>query len=497
MRVLPSSRIAKTLFVLAALGLGACQDRREGAIAVGVIGDRPTLSDSVDGPLDPPQALLRANVAQGLVQFDANGQIVPGLAERWNVTDDGLSYIFRLRGGEWPDGTAISAHQVARILRRQIGRSSRNPLRDAMGAVEEIVAMTDRVLEIRLSAPRPNLLQILAQPELAVVRDGQGAGPFRIAGDAADGIRLVRSVAEDEDGGDEEEAEREDQVLLYARSPSDAVRLFAAGRLDLVLGGTFDDLPVTGVAELPRGAIQFDPAAGLFGLVPARTGGPLDDPDLRRLLIRAVDREALIAAFGVPGLLPRATLLEQGLDGVTTAEPPEWLGVPIADRRAAMAAQARRLVGDDAPLTLRIALPDGPGSELLLNRLASDWSVLGIGVERAAPGTPADLRLVDAVAPSISPAWYLRQFRCTEVPICDERADELIAAARAAPVAPQRTALLAEAARLADEAALFIPLTAPIRWSLVADRVQGFAVNRFARHSLTALDERVERRRPE
>ena len=45
--------------------------------------------------------------------------------------------------------------------------------------------MTDRVLEIRLRAPRPNLLQLLAQPEFALVRNGQGSGPFAIAGQAA------------------------------------------------------------------------------------------------------------------------------------------------------------------------------------------------------------------------------------------------------------------------------------------------------------------------
>ena len=40
--------------------------------------------------------------------------------------------------------------------------------------------MTDRVIEIRLRAPRPNLLQLLAQPQLSIIREGQGTGPFRI-----------------------------------------------------------------------------------------------------------------------------------------------------------------------------------------------------------------------------------------------------------------------------------------------------------------------------
>ena len=95
---------------------------------------------------------------------------IPGLAERWNVSDDGLSYIFRLQTGEWPDGRKIKADEIARILSRQLRPASKNPLKDTLGAVSEIVAMTDRVIEIRLNAPRPNLLQLLAQPEFGLVQ---------------------------------------------------------------------------------------------------------------------------------------------------------------------------------------------------------------------------------------------------------------------------------------------------------------------------------------
>ena len=99
----------------------ACQPAEQGKTKVTVVGsDVPKIVDPAAGPLTTPQAVLLGNIAQGLVRFDASGQIVPGLAERWNVTDDGLSYIFRLEAGEWPDGQKITAQQVARLLRRQI-----------------------------------------------------------------------------------------------------------------------------------------------------------------------------------------------------------------------------------------------------------------------------------------------------------------------------------------------------------------------------------------
>src|SRR5512141_2911239 len=139
---------AAASLILATLSVAGCQRADRGETKVVVIGDPPKIVDPSNGPLTEPQAVLLSNVAQGLVGFDASGQIVPGLAERWNVTDDGLSYIFRLQNAEWPDGRKITAEQVARLLRRQITSRSKNPFKDTLGAVAEIVAMTDRVIEL-------------------------------------------------------------------------------------------------------------------------------------------------------------------------------------------------------------------------------------------------------------------------------------------------------------------------------------------------------------
>ena len=129
--------------VAAALSASGCSGDNDGVTRVAAIGARPGLVETVGAPLTTGEALVRANMAQGLVRFDERGQVVPGLAERWNVSDDGLSYIFRLQTGEWPDERKIRADDVARILSRQLRASSTNPLKDTLGAVKEIVAMTD------------------------------------------------------------------------------------------------------------------------------------------------------------------------------------------------------------------------------------------------------------------------------------------------------------------------------------------------------------------
>ncbi|MFL6800879.1 MAG: peptide ABC transporter substrate-binding protein, partial [Sphingomicrobium sp.] len=89
-----------------------------------------------------------------------------------------------------------------------------------------------------------------------------------------------------------------------------------------------------------------------------------------------------------------------------------------------------------------------------------------------------------------SPAWFLRQFRCQVVAVCDAEADQLLDAARDTLIPAQRGALLAQAAARIDAAQLFLPIAAPVRWSLVSSRIQGFAGNRYARHTLTDLDQK-------
>ena len=478
------------LAIAALLALGGCRDRNNDALDVMVIDDAaPTIADPADGPLSPAQQALMLNVAQGLVRFDARGQIEPGLAERWNVSDDGLSYVFRLGAGKWPDGRSIQARDIARLLTRTLRSASRNPAKDMLGAVAEVVAMTDRVIEIRLTAPRPNLLQLLAQPELGLTREGLGTGPFQpVERTRPRGAVALLHVERVIDGAD-----KRDLVDLAAAPTARAIAAFAGGSADLVLGGTFDDLPLVRQARIARSALRFDPVAGLFGLVPARRGGPLADHELRSLLNRAIDRDALVAAFNVPGLAPRATLLQSGLEGLASPAQPDWSATPIAARRMQAFTEVRTMTGTDAPITLAIDLPVGPGARILFDRLAADWGAIGIKLVRADTTNPADLKLVDAVAPSASPAWFLRSFRCTVRPLCSTEADAAMDSARAATVADQRAAFFREASRQLEEESLFFPLAAPVRWSLVGQRIEGFAENIVARHPLTGLNDRLKR----
>ena len=127
-------------------------------------------------------------------------------------------------------------------------------------------------------------------------------------------------------------------------------------------------------------------------------------------------------------------------------------------------------------------MPDGPGYRLIFAHLRRDWRLIGVEAERVAPNAPAELRLIDEVAPANLATWYLRHFTCEVSRVCDAAADQALLAARLAPRPAERQAQFAVADRILTELAPFIPLTAPVRWSLVSQRLAGFRPNPFARH---------------
>ena len=472
--------LSRALAIAALLCGAGCSEPERGPITVSAIGEPPALVNPNLETLGPPASFLAEAVAQGLVQFDAGGQVQPALAQSWIVSDDGLRYTFRLGRAEWANGERVTAEQVTARLQAAVSGASRNDLKPLLGVIDEIEAMTDDVLEISLKSPRPNFLQLLAQPEMGVLRDGEGTGPFHAA-PREDGIFLSQHRPDEEEVGAEPHGP---PVLLRGEPAAMAVARFDQGLADFVTGGTLGDLPIARAAE-PGAALRFDPVAGLFGLVFLRDEGVLGDPAIRRALSMAVDRAALVAALEIPELQPRASLLPPSIDELPRPAQPDWAESPLPMRRE-QAAQAIEEISGGEPLVVRVAMPDEPGYRLVFAHLGRDWRAIGVQAERVGPNQRADLRLVDAVAPATLASWYLR-FICDAAAVCGADVHSRLAAARMAASAVERRIHLAGVDRLLTDMTAFIPLAAPVRWSLVSPRVTGFQPNPFGRHTPATL----------
>src|SRR4051812_14267264 len=210
----------RLVLIAGTLSLAGCGREQSGPIRVSAIGGPPLLVNPNLQPLDPPAAFLTEAVGQGLVRFDGAGEIEPALAQSWIVSDDGLRYTFRIRRATWADGSPVTAQQVAARLRAALSRASRNPFKPVLGAVDNITPMTDFVLEISLHGPRPNFLQLLAHPELAIVQNNGGTGPYRLMRSEPAGLLLTMARAEEEA---EESAEQSPGILLRGERTAAAV----------------------------------------------------------------------------------------------------------------------------------------------------------------------------------------------------------------------------------------------------------------------------------
>ena len=132
--------------------------------------------------LNPDLQILH-ELFEGLVTIGPTGEALPGQAESWTVSEDGLTYRFTLRTGlEWSNGAPVTAEDFAWSWRRTVdpktGSKYAFPYYPILNA-EEIVngkaapatlgvrAIDERTLEVRLKAPTGFFLKLTGLPQFS------------------------------------------------------------------------------------------------------------------------------------------------------------------------------------------------------------------------------------------------------------------------------------------------------------------------------------------
>jgi hypothetical protein len=128
-------------------------------VAIGMQLEPPIL-DPTASPAAAISEVLYGNVFEGLVRFAADGSVVPALAASWDISDDGLTYVFHLRHGvRFHDGTAFDADAAKLSLDRARGPASVNPQKARPVGVSQrlsqaVARCRDTHDDIRISACR-------------------------------------------------------------------------------------------------------------------------------------------------------------------------------------------------------------------------------------------------------------------------------------------------------------------------------------------------------
>jgi len=293
-----------------ALGLWAAPIAAQpaGTLVVGLVAEPVNL--------DPPQVTdLNSNrvgrrVVETLVTFpEESTQVVPGLAESWTISKDGLQYTFKLRRGiTFHDGTPLNAEAVKFSIERQINpnhpayKLGKYPFANFFfGNVKAVEVLSEERVAFLLNEPRASFLSILTAGAASIVSPTAvmkwgpdypthpvGTGPFRFASwDRGQRVVLEKNPTY---WKYPVKVER----VIYRPIVEDQARLteLLTGTLDVIVG-----VPADFVSQLEQNAkitLLKQVGAHVWYLGMNNQKKPFDDKRVRQALNYAVNKDAIV-----------------------------------------------------------------------------------------------------------------------------------------------------------------------------------------------------------
>ena len=303
------------LLSTAAIGLVAAVP----GLAIGAPTPGGTLTVNIGGA-EPPVLVLIAHTAgavvyisgkitEGLLTYDFDFNPKPLLATEWTISDDGLSYTFKLREGvKWHDGKDFTAEDVAFSILTLKEVHPRG--RATFAKVSAVNVIDPHQVELVLSAPAPYLIKALASSESPIVPKHLyentkvpenewnlkpvGTGPFVFKEWQRGSYVLLEKNPNYWDAG---KPYLDQIVYKFIGDPAASTAALEAGEIQLVTGGT---LPVADIKRLQSDS-RFEFENRGFGYVNsiARAEFNLDNPILanqkvRQAIAHAIDRQFIV-----------------------------------------------------------------------------------------------------------------------------------------------------------------------------------------------------------
>ncbi|WP_241523960.1 ABC transporter substrate-binding protein [Oceaniglobus indicus] len=266
----------------------------------------PPNLDPTSGAAGAIDSVLYSNVFEGLTRFAADGSVVPGLAERWDISDDGLVYTFHLRDGvTFHDGTALDGEDVKFSLDRARSEDSTNAQKGLFAPIETVSVIDPLTVEVTLSRPTGNFLFDLAWGDAVIV------APESIATIATAPVGTGAFVFDDWRQGDRidlvrnpdywgETARLQRATFRFISDPRAAFAAMMAGDIDAFVGFPAPENLPQFEAD-PRFQVLVGTTEGETILAMNNGQPPFDDVRVRQAVVHAIDRQAIIdgAMFGL------------------------------------------------------------------------------------------------------------------------------------------------------------------------------------------------------
>ncbi len=185
-------KIARSLMLATALAMaaGAAHAARTDLV-VGMVLEPPHL-DPTAGAAAAIDEVTYANIFEGLTRIGRAGEVLPGLAESWEISDDGKTYTFKLRTGvKYHDGSDFNADDVKFSLDRARAEGSTNAQKPLFAQIDAVDVVDAATVKITLKQPQGAFLYNMGWGDAVIVApesaDGNkekpvGTGPFKFEG---------------------------------------------------------------------------------------------------------------------------------------------------------------------------------------------------------------------------------------------------------------------------------------------------------------------------
>ena len=295
----------KLLTSVAALALSAIAAKAETGLIVGIQLEPPHLdpTSAAAGAIDQ---VLYSNVFEGLTRFGPDGSINPGLAESWEISEDGLTYTFNLRDGvNFHDGTDMDSSDVVFSLDRARAEDSANAQKALFAGIESVEAVDPLTARVTLSAANGGFLFNLAWGDAVIVAPESiddiktlpiGTGAFEFSNWVqGDQIELARNEAY---WGTP--ANLETATFKFISDPTAAFAAMMAEDVDVFYSYPAPENLPQFEAD-PRFEVLVGSSEGETILSTNNKMEPFTDIRVREAVAHAIDRQAIIdgAMFGL------------------------------------------------------------------------------------------------------------------------------------------------------------------------------------------------------
>ncbi|MBS7538141.1 ABC transporter substrate-binding protein [Ancylobacter lacus] len=250
-----------------------------------------------------------SNVFDVLVRVDRSGsKLVPGLAESWTISEDGLTYTFKLRDATFSDGSPVTAEDAAFSLLRI--RDDKGSLwSDSFKIVDTATAADPKTLVVKLKSKSVPFLAMMALPNVSVLPkkaveadpDGfaqkpVGSGAFSVA-EWRRGDRIILKKNPRYWDAGHVSLDGVEWIVI----PDDNTRMLnvQTGQIDAAI-----TVPFSRVSELkkdPNLVVEMDPSTREDHLLINHEHGALAKKEVREALDLAIDKKAIVdaATFGI------------------------------------------------------------------------------------------------------------------------------------------------------------------------------------------------------